>query len=305
MHLIPPSVTIIKEKNPFKKIEKIGRTCYKSEKNITEDSAKTFYKNLVQHEHTAMLEHATFIFEIKDPIIYETCTTYKYLNCTKVNLGEDVYRRLVSGNLRAINETGYLPLIVALREIDPDLVYYKIEYIPEMEQLVDGLKQKVKVVNYYDIPFKMREEELAHHYTTMKFICDRGVSHELVRHRPFSFAQESTRYVNYSKERFGGGDINFILPYKYDEWSAETQQAFETALINAEKSYNELTTKYNLTAQQARAVLPNALKTELIVTGNEKEWQHFFNLRSRGITGAPHPDMKWVADMALRLYEKE
>ena len=135
----------------------------------------------------------------------------------------------------------------------------------------------------------------------MRFTTDRGVSHELVRHRPFSFAQESTRYVNYSKEQFGGGDIKFIKPAGFDDWTLDMKQHFEMALREAEMVYNRLIAD-GATPQQARAVLPNAVKTEIVVTGNDAEWQHFFNLRSKGITGAPHPDMKIVADMALDLY---
>ena len=293
MHLIDPKVEVIKEKDPFKKIEKIGRTCYKSEKNITDESALTFYKNLVEHQHTAILEHATFIFEIKDGLLFNFLTKYKYLNCTSHH-HQGTERFLVSGNLRAINETGDAVLLRALSKVNPDLVYK--DFLP-----VTSYDHSIKVVDFYDIPFKTNEEIKKHSYTTMRFTCDRGVSHEVVRHRPFSFAQESTRYVNYSKDRFGGGDIAFIKPAEYDKWDDFSKVAFENALKEAESWYNKLT-EFGRTAQEARAVLPNAVKTELIVTGNDEEWQHFFDLRSRGTTGAPHPDMKKIADMALKLY---
>jgi thymidylate synthase (FAD) len=136
----------------------------------------------------------------------------------------------------------------------------------------------------------------------MRFITDRAVANEMVRHRLFGFAQESTRYVNYSKAQFGSGNIKFTKPAGYDEWSADDRQFFEDGLTEAENRYNGMIAR-GFTPQQARAMLPSSTKTEIIVTGNDAEWQHFFNLRSKGTTGAPHPDMKVVADMAFALYE--
>ena len=310
MKLINPKVEIIAENNPFKKIELAGRTCYKSEDKITDNSAVRFYDALVKRGHTAMLEHATFLFWVpKD--IYRKAEKCKYLNTTEDIAFEDCTPfYLVSGNLRAINESGIQELIYCLYCEEK-----RLGYNIDMDAVDKKSMLYIRLINFEDIPkFADRkatpEEIAAHKYTTMRFTCDRGVSHELVRHRPFSFAQESTRYVNYSKEEFGGGDIKFIRPAGYENWHKNVRNAFEDTLRECETKYNELTRpglsgKAPLTPQQARALLPNALKTEIVVTGNDAEWQHFFNLRSRGLTGAPHPDMKVVADMALCLYEKQ
>lgn len=109
MKLIEPKVELIEEENLFKKIEIAGRTCYKSEANITDESALKFYNNLVKHGHFAMLEHATVAFLVEDDDIYQELLKYKYLNATNL-----YGRRIVSGNIRAINETNNCSLITAL-----------------------------------------------------------------------------------------------------------------------------------------------------------------------------------------------
>lgn len=110
MNIIQPYASIIEERDPFKKIELAGRTCYKSEKNITDESAIKFYNSLVERGHTAMLEHATFVFLLgeSEKDLYELCEKSKYLNTTQrdFDTGEPT-RYLVSGNLRAINEMVY------------------------------------------------------------------------------------------------------------------------------------------------------------------------------------------------------
>ena len=302
MTIIEPKVEIIKEENPFKKIEMAGRTCYKSEKAISEDSAIAFYDRLVKSKHTAMLEHATFVFRV-ELLVYEMARRCPYLHATSElvdsKIGGKVNRFLVSGNLRAINESRIYALIERLR--DSGIGDGRLAYIEAEKPFNDVFGKTVKLIDFAEINNPTPAEIAAHKYTTMRFTTDRGVSHELVRHRPFSFAQESTRYVTYTKEQFGGGDIKFIKPAGYDDWSMDMKQHFEGALREAEQYYNRLIMD-GASAQQARAVLPNAVKTEIIVTGNDAEWQHFFNLRSKGTTGAPHPDMKIVADLALDLY---
>ena len=136
------------------------------------------------------------------------------------------------------------------------------------------------------------EAMLEHASMTVKFIVDRGVSHELVRHRLFSFAQESTRYCNYSNEKFGS-EITVIKPCFYQEYSEE-YDLWKAAMENAEYKYFQLLNTGS-TPQEARSVLPNSLKTEVVVTGNMREWRHFFRLRAAGETGAPHPQMSEVA----------
>lgn len=136
------------------------------------------------------------------------------------------------------------------------------------------------------------EAMLEHASLTVRFIVDRGVSHELVRHRIASFAQESTRYCNYSQEKFGK-EITVIRPFFLDSDSV-AYQTWKTAMEGAEASYFNLLS-LGCTPQEARTVLPNSLKTEVVMTANMREWRHFFRLRALGETGKPHPQMEEVA----------
>jgi thymidylate synthase (FAD) len=132
------------------------------------------------------------------------------------------------------------------------------------------------------------EAMLEHASVTVKFVVDRGISHELVRHRLASFAQESTRYCNYSKDDFGS-EITFIIP-EYLEYKSEGWNIWKESMKQAEDAYFKML-DFGLSPQQARAVLPNSLKTEVVMTANLREWRHFFKLRALGTTGKPHPQM--------------
>ena len=145
------------------------------------------------------------------------------------------------------------------------------------------------------------EAMLEHCSFTVKFIVDRGISHELVRHRIASFAQESTRYCNYSKEGFGG-EITVIKPCFLDEHSVGFG-TWEIACRQAEKAYFDLL-DWGCTPQEARSVLPNSLKTEVVMTCNLREWRHFFKLRAADVSGAAHPQMKEVTRPLLAELKK-
>lgn len=132
------------------------------------------------------------------------------------------------------------------------------------------------------------EAMLEHASITVKFVVDRGISHELVRHRLASFAQESTRYCNYSKDDFGS-EITFIIP-EYLDYKSAGWNTWKETMKACEDSYFKLL-DIGLTPQEARAVLPNSLKTEVVMTANLREWRHFFKLRALGTTGKPHPQM--------------
>lgn len=318
MNLIQPHASIIEERDPFKKIELAGRTCYKSEKSITGESAVKFYNSLVERKHTAMLEHATFVFQLgeTEKNVYELCEKSKYLNTAKRYFATGgPTRYLVSGNLRAINESGISALLYCLYKYNPRLVYNPLLYCLytklriQQKTTPDCTLVEIDDEAYLThngkrlLVYPLSEKEFsAHKYTSMRFICDRGVSHELVRHRPCSFAQESTRYVNYAKTVNVSDGMNFIEPADYENWSDALKTIHETTLATCERAYNEMIAA-GATPQMARADLPNAIKTEVVITTNHAEWKHFFNLRSKGTTGAPHPDMKKVADIALDCYK--
>lgn len=136
------------------------------------------------------------------------------------------------------------------------------------------------------------EAMLEHASITVRFIVDRGVSHELVRHRVASFAQESTRYCNYSQDKFDG-EITFIKPSFLIE-GTKAYNVWEDACSYAEDCYMTML-REGCTPEQARGVLPNSLKTEVIMTADMREWRHFFRLRALGETGKPHPQMQEVA----------
>lgn len=293
MRLIKPSFDILDQQcgleGIYKQIEIAGRTCYKSEDKITEDSAKGFVDRMIKSGHGAMLEHGTVYLHIKG-IDRTDITKYLYNKYSKVVEGS-LDHFYVTTNYRVLIENGWLD---------------DLQYICE--------------------PTEFHEKRI-----TVHFVCDRGVSHEFVRHRVMSFAQESTRYCNYSKDKFGN-EITFIIPcwldipegkaYWHDginyrvgvteenifgesvnpkAWSNKESNCVEVhdyiqALDNAEKAYlrlmnaweNRVTDRRYVTGfkgnpwtpQQARAVLPNALKTELVVTGFVSDWKHFFFLRT-------------------------
>lgn len=137
---------------------------------------------------------------------------------------------------------------------------------------------------------------LEHASITVKFITDRGVSHEIVRHRLASYAQESTRYVDYGSDKLEN-EITVIRPTFYKDRDLEMEN-WEEAMRAAERYYMTLR-QMGSKPQEARSVLPNSLKTEIVVTMNLREWMHFFNLRAVGTTGAPHPQIRQIAGPCL------
>jgi len=258
MKLISPSVEILKDfeidnvrtpqnsifTNIFKSIEIAGRTCYKSEDKMTIDSPKKFVDMLINRGHTPMLEHGT---------VYLLCGDYDIVGKYYENKYSVVTNKIV--------------------DIDDSIDYITTNYRVLLENnWLDDLQ-------YLCMPTKYHEKRVS-----VRFICDRRVSHELVRHRAFSFAQESMRYCNYSKDKFGN-EITFIEPPKY--WFIEQNEtfcydAFCDSLIYAEQQYLKLI-EFGWQPQQARAVLPNALKTEVVMTGFLSDWiGHIFVYKKNG-----------------------
>lgn len=143
------------------------------------------------------------------------------------------------------------------------------------------------------------EAVLEHGTITVRVICDRGVTHEIVRHRLAAYCQESTRYCNYSGEKFGN-EITCIVPAKFiDNEDNPEYSLWESSMREAERNYMYLL-EQGWTPQEARAVLPNSLKTEIFITYNIREWRHFFKLRC---SPRAHPDMRVVANMLLDMFK--
>ena len=258
----------------YKQIEKVGRVCYKSEDKITEGSAKPFVDRMIKSGHGAMLEHGT---------VYLFCPTEKYVDSN----GDVQY---------------YNPL-----EKYQDDNYSALEDSNEGMYVTTNLRVLVENGWMGDLQYLCEPTEFHEKRITVHFVCDRGVSHEFVRHRVMSFAQESTRYCNYSKDKFGN-ELTFIQPCWLDDERLKLYGPYHTIirdkspesifianLNNAERDYLDLIS-LGWKPQEARAILPNSLKTELVVTGFTSDWNHFFDLRARGTTGAPHPQAKELAE---------
>jgi thymidylate synthase (FAD) len=267
MKLIESSVQIIEEKDPYKIIELAGRTCYKSEDKITENSAKEFVNRMIKLGHGAMLEHGTIYLKIQEinghippAMLYWRDSTNQKYSKVRTRLESD---SPYSTNCEVLYVTTNLRVLV------------------ENNRLAD-LQYQVKPTEYH-------EKRI-----TAKFICDRGVSYEFVRHRVFSFAQESQRYCNYSKDKFNN-EITFIMPswWNYNSSIIESGERYFCEILQKCEDYYKSLLDMGYKPQEARVVLPNATKTELVMTGFESDWEHFLSLRT---SKNAHPDAQKLAN---------
>ncbi len=137
------------------------------------------------------------------------------------------------------------------------------------------------------------ESVLEHEKITVRFICDRGVTHELVRHRIASYSQESTRYCNYSQDKFGN-ELTFIKPCFWDE-DSENYKLWLESMQFIENMYNKMI-ECGAKPEEARSILPNSLKTEIVVTMNLRQWRHYFRLRT---APAAHPQIREISSALL------
>jgi thymidylate synthase (FAD) len=186
------------------------------------------------------------------------------------------------------------PSIEILDNITPVEVLKKLELCGRVCYKSEDKITDESAVKFISNIIKWGHESVLEHVSfSVRFICDRGVSHEIVRHRIASYSQESTRYCNYSKGDFDG-QITVIEPL-YLEPGTEGYEIWKKACQEAENNYFRLL-QYGCTAQEARAVLPNSLKTEIVMTANVREWRHFLKLRT---SKTSHPQMREVADMLL------
>lgn len=329
MRIVKPDAQIIYRENttPYQFIEKIGRTCYKSTDKITDGSAVKFVAGLKNSKHYAMIEHY-WVHIVVDAVPedvklglealaenffdrhggYQDFT--KFVQITHFNnlyisaplrvfiefdeLCEHTKNRGVSYSRNPVHDIMGAVAFKFPELIDPHKWSTNsiASVVDDEELFCDSMALDMCLFSKETLV----KEQMKHRTHTIKFVCDRGVSHEFVRHRVASFAQESTRYCNYTKDKFGS-EITVIEPFFFvdgyldkEHWSAR-YGAWVSACESAEESYNALI-KDGATPQEARAVLPNSLKTELIITANEEEWQHIIDLRYTGVTGAPHPQMK-------------
>lgn len=170
-----------------------------------------------------------------------------------------------------------------------DTVLKRIEEIGRVCYKSEDLITSESASKFVTMLVKRGHEAMIEHCSiSVKFICDRGVSHEIVRHRIASYAQESTRYCNYSKDKFNN-EITVIKPCFWEVHSAH-YGTWEIACRQSEKAYFELL-ENGATPQEARSILPNSLKTEIVVTYNLREWRNFFKLRTASLA---HPQMREI-----------
>jgi len=260
MKLIKPSFSILEQKpgleGVLSHIELCGRTAYKSEDKITTDSAPKFVEMLTKRGHGAVLEHGTIYLKSETQLAMTSGITKESMLFSRHRynpysvLTQDGHNFYITTNYRVLVEN---------------------DWLDQLEFQCEPIEDHVKRIS-------------------VKFLTDRGISHEFVRHRVFSFVQESTRYCNYSNEKFGG-DLTFIEPlwlkdipeiwHEFGDYQMERTDATQHYLDYieiAEEGYLQLL-KFGWSPQQARSVLPNSLKTELIMTGTIEQWKGFFKLR--------------------------
>lgn len=305
MKIIQPNVEFIPmptdKASLLKHIERCGRVCYKSEDKITEGSAEQFIAGIIKRGHEAVLEHGAIILRVgynawvqaQDTIaILENDTDF----VSYLHFSYEVDRPVVSGNIRAWRD--FLKAYGGEYDCLPGFTKPMIQKYPELfPEFVDGgydgvgFAADTKELQISDL---LTENERLHHQSqTLLFTCDRGVSHELVRHRPSSFCQESTRYCNYGKDGFGN-EITVIEPCFFTKYTPK-YDAWMQAMLRCESLYLHLL-NLGATPQEARSVLPSSLKTELMMTASLGEWRHVINLRC---SKAAHPQARQVMMMGL------
>lgn len=190
------------------------------------------------------------------------------------------------------------PYIEILDEIDGNAILRKLEMIGRVCYKSENKIMKESAQRFIEnIINSGHESVIEHEKISVRIICDRGVTHEIVRHRIASYSQESTRYCNYSKEKFGK-ELTFIKPCFWDEEDF-LYKIWLNNMQEVEKCYNSMI-EAGASPQEARSVLPNSLKTEIIVTMNLREWRHFFKLRT---AERAHPQMREVACQILREFQ--
>lgn len=327
MKVVTPSYTILSQatndmlmyiNNMYKHIEACGRTCYKSDDKITDDSYDRFVTQvLMGANHGAMLEHGTLYLTIQ----YVTSSVSPD-NVTKERLIEFFKRNkysIVNSELVKNEEDGSFSIIYYITTNMRVIYENKEELFPN--QSVDD-KELAKHMyeawaRYLTAPTDNHEQR----YTVI-FTCDIGVSREYNRHRTHSIAEESTRYCNYSKDKFDGM-VNICKPSWIDDSKKEIiadpvnfynlcyhvgnfeDDGFDEidywtfANMACEYSYMNLL-KLGWTPQKARTVLPLDTKTTLVHTATATEWAHFFKLRALGATGTPHPSAKELAEPLMK-----
>ena len=333
MAIIKAGYQFIEEPSVTKKIERVARVCYKSEDKIQEGSDLKMVNALIRREHTAMLEHASvalivdrctynYLNQIRETM--ETCCTDDIIvpeNCylrftyaATMDSGMTSHRYIVSGNVRA-----WYRFLVYANSYDCGIPLATFNVLNHaVNRIFDRFNKNVGISKGYqhffddslnasaslitDFSKLSTKERLIHEDVSVLFTVDRGVTHELVRHRDASFAQESTRYCNYSLDKFCQ-EVNVIEPCFY-EGRDDEYNAWVSAVEDAQMHYFDLLAAGSK-PQEARDVLSTSTKADIVVTTNLREWMHILNLRACDSTGPAHPQIKEVMIPVLKEMQKK
>lgn len=296
MKIVNNEIEEIKNSIPGKKMEYCGRVCYKSDSNISDTSYIRFLQNIYKSGHLSVLEHERLIFKIEPSYeLYRIIPNLKYFKITSYN--KDI---IVSANIRAWVENCNNvenPFYPFLQEVYPLFFTEKSEVFkfPNIKLVND------EIFETFTEGEKSEIEEF-HKERTFKILCSRACSHQIVRHRVFSFSQQSQRYCNFSGEKFGHS-IDFIMPIINDKKEFEKTskemifKKFEDSFQEAENSYFSLI-EMGARPEDARAVLPNAAATIIVMTGTKQDWNSFFKLR------CDEHAQKEIRDIAFMIRDK-
>lgn len=193
------------------------------------------------------------------------------------------------------------PSVEVLSPIDGKAILQHLELAGKVcWKSESGIKDDSCEIFLKTIIDKAHESVLEHYSLTVRFVCSRGCSHQLVRHRIAAYSQESTRYCNYSKGKFGG-EIVFIKPIEHDTWDIAKQFQYGVALEDAERSYLKLT-ELGMRPEDARGVLPTDLKTEVVATMNMRSWRHFFKMRT---DKHAQKEIRYLANELLSVFKEQ
>jgi thymidylate synthase (FAD) len=301
MRIVPAHATILDEldqQSMAQRIEICGRLCYKSEDKITAASAEPFIRQVISHGHNSVMEMAALTLRVRcdtETVIDQFLASLpKYLQIDRPQKNEKSL--LISGTVRAFREMyqtwanvklvkGITAFLVARHPLFFFDLGNKRGFMPQTGVEVT----KLSLAEVEALPAELL---VKHRHLAVRFITNRAVTHELVRHRPCSFLQESQRYCRYSQDKFGN-EVTFIKPMFFAEDSAE-YRLWQQAMLETEKIYLQLLETSS--PQAARTVLPNSCKTEIIVYANLLEWLHIFRLRT---SKAAEPSMREVMNPLL------